>query len=202
MPITTKLIDTSTGEWARWGYSTWALHEAPVIAGKEKATPFSGYVSDYWTVVGQPTWNGNTPQAWSAAFISFCFKNAGAGKKFPYASGHAGYCAAILKSPSKYPLTIEDPASAVLAVGDVIWAARAGDGCVQPPKTYAKAIAALKNGAWFCSHCDIVVGLRTGEADVIGGNVSNSVTKVTYVTADGHIRDTRRDWIGVIKSAI
>jgi hypothetical protein len=171
-----------------------------VIVGKEKAAPYTGYVNEYWTVVGEPTWNGATPQPWSAAFISHCFKKAGAAKNFPYASGHFGYCSSIVKSPKKYPLTLVDPTSVPLQVGDLLWAARGGGDCPKPPATYGKAVAALKSAAWFCSHCDIVVAVRPGEVDVIGGNVSNSVTRVTYLTTSGVVHDMRHDWIGVIRS--
>lgn len=200
MPIASKLVASSEAEWARWGFSAWPLHGARSIAGKENTTPFVGYVNEYWTVVGEPTWNGTTPQPWSAAFISFCFKGAGAAKKFPYASGHFGYCSSILKSTGKYPLTLGDPGSTQLQAGDLLWAARTGGNCPKPPTSYTKAVAALKSGAWFCSHSDIVVAVRPGEVDVIGGNVSNSVTKVTYVTAGGCIHDARHDWIGVVRA--
>jgi hypothetical protein len=201
MAIGTKLVGVSETEWGRWGYSTWELHKTPVIVGKEKNAPYVGYVNDYWKIVGKPTWNGATPEPWSAAFISFCFKTAGAAKNFPYAAGHVGYCSAILKSPKKYPLTISDPATTKLQPGDLVWAARSGDKCALPPTTYAKAMSALSKGAWFCSHVDIVVELGSGEVHVIGGNVSNSVTKVSYVATGGCISDTRRDWIGVLRPA-
>ncbi len=200
MAIATKLIEASEAEWARWGYSTRPLHEPAVIVGREKAAPYTGYVNDYWKVAGKPTWNGTTPQPWSAAFISFCFKRAGAAQKFPYSTGHVDYCRAALKSPKKYPLALLDPATTVLQGGDIVWAARAGRYCPKPPSTQTQALAALKSGAWFCSHSDIVVDLRNGEVDVIGGNVSDSVTKVAYVTVAGCIVDTRHDWLGVLRA--
>jgi hypothetical protein len=203
MPISAKLVQATEDEWARWGFSTRPLHGPATIAGTEKNAPFVAYVNEYWSVVGQPSWNGNTPQPWSAAFISFCFKAAGAAKQFPYASGHFDYCAAMVRSPKKYPgLKLEDPATAVLAVGDLVWAARSGGDCPTPPGTHAKALAALQSGKWFCSHADIVVAARAGEVDVVGGNVSNSVTKVTYVCAGGRIRDPRHTWLGVVKNSI
>lgn len=199
MSIKPKLIATALAEWTRWGGSVRPLHGAPAIGGTETKAPYVGYVNDYWKVVGKPNWNGATPQAWSAAFISFCFKTAGAGTGFAYSTGHVDYCRAILagRSPG---LSLVDPATTTLAVGDLIWAARSGDGCNPPPMTYKAAVAALKAGEWFCSHCDIVVEMEEGAVDVIGGNVSNSVTQTTYSTTQGRITDGRHAWLGVIKN--
>ncbi len=39
----------------------------------------------------------------------------------------------------------------------------------------------------FCSHCDLVVAMRGGEAITIGGNVGNTVkVKKVPLTATGH----------------
>lgn len=200
MSVKTQLVATALAEWQRWGGSRRPLHGAQVIAGLESNALFTGYVNDYWKVVGQPGWNGNTPQAWSAAFISFCFDRAGAGAGFPYATGHVDYCRAISARPQHYSgLALADPAVTSLAVGDLLWAARTGDGCVVPPKTYDQAGAALKAGAWFCSHCDIVVALGPGHVETIGGNVGNSVTQTTFATSNDEIVDPRHDWLAVIK---
>jgi hypothetical protein len=202
VPLAPQLIATAADEWKRWGFSVRPLHGLGKIVGKEGVAPYVGYVNDYWRVVGEPTWNGNTAEPWSAAFISFCFKTAGAGNGFPYRTAHAEYCRAILQAPATYPgLALADPATTALAVGDLVWAARAGH--PTPPKDYAGAIARLNSANHdFPSHCDIVVELRPGEADVIGGNVSNSVTKSTFVTAAGRITDGRHAWLAVIKNTI
>ena len=66
----------------------------------------------------------------------------------------------------------------------------------------------LKKGDLVCykrdggSHCDIVVDIRKGEVDVIGGNVSNSVTKTTINTTDDGRVDmlrAKKDYIAVLK---
>jgi len=203
MPITPKLVETAFEQWKRWGFTTRSLHGALTLGGVEAKSPYVGYVNDYWRAVGEPSWNGATPKPWSAAFVSHCFKAAGAGTGFPYDSGHAGYCAKILTDRTTYAkLSLEDPATAVLAPGDALWAARAGTGCVRPPATYAQAVALLAHGGWFCSHCDVVVAVRPGEVDVIGGNVSDSVTQTTLVTKGGRIADPRHVWLGVIKNGL
>lgn len=201
MTLAAQLVTTATDEWNRWGCSVVRLHGDKAIGGTETVPPYVSYVNDYWKVVGEPTWNGNTPQPWSAAFISFCFKQAGAGAGFPYATGHVDYCGAILRHPQTYPkLALADPATTAVRPGDLLWAARSGKGCTTPPVGYAAAIAALHAGEWFCSHCDVVVEVRAGEVDVIGGNVSDSVTKTTYAAAGGVIKDGRREWLAVVRN--
>lgn len=203
MTFIDDLLAVTLSEWKRWGYSARPIGASSKIGGKEKIPPYVSYVNDYWRAVGHPSWNGNTPQPWSAAFISFCFKTAGAGNAFPYDQGHAGYCAAILRSPATFSkLRIADPASTTVDIGDVLWAARSGDGCKPPPKTHQEAVLALTSGGWFCSHCDIVVEMRQGEIDAIGGNISDSVTKTTFASQAGKITDPRNDWLGVIKNGI
>lgn len=204
MPIAAKLIEVAAGEWERWGFSTVPLHGRKTIGGTEKKPPYVAYVNDYWKAVGQSTWNGNTKKPWSAAFISFCFQKSNAGKGFPYSSGHVGYCKAFVRNPGKYPgLVFSDPATTQLALGDLVFAGRSGDGCATPPATHALALAAIGSAdGFFCSHADIVVALRPGEIDVIGGNVSDSVTLTTYSTTGGRIADPRHQWLGVLKNTL
>ena len=203
MAIEEKLLNAANGEWTRWGFSVVPVHAPRAIGGTERNAPFVNFVNDYWKVVGNPDRNGRSPFPWSAAFISFCFKTAGADAKFPYRGGHFDYCAEILKHRDTFAaLELADPASAMLEPGDVIWAARAGRDCPRPPSSHSAALADLRNGRWFCSHADIVVALRNGEVDVVGGNVSDSVTRTTYVTVNGHIRDPRHVWLAVIKNGL
>ena len=53
------------------------------------------------------------------------------------------------------------------------------------------------------SHCDIVVNVnkKQGFAEVIGGNVTDGVTKrVVKVDSKGYLRDTTNDWFSIIKN--
>jgi hypothetical protein len=203
MTITTQLVDVALSEWKRFGFSTRPLHGQARIVGVESVAPYVDYVNDYWRAVGKPTFNGNTPIAWSAAFISFCFKEAGAGKSFPYDAGHAGYCSSIVRSPDVYPnLAVLDSASTIVEVGDVVLAARSGDGCGKPPKTHDEAMKLFRKGGFFCSHADIVVGVRDGEFDAVGGNIANSVTRTTFAASKGRVADPRNVWLTVVRSQI
>lgn len=201
MAIQPALLTTVQDEWKRWGFSTVPIHGAKSIGGLEGQQPYVQFVNDYWVSVGKPSLNGKSPYPWSAAFISFCFKTAAAGTAFPYNEAHWGYCEAIVARPKAYPkLKLLDPALSVLTPGDLIWAARGGGDCPAAPTSFNAAIQALKKGRWFCSHADIVIELRDGEVDVIGGNVSDSVTKSTYKVNNGRIRDPRHAWLAVVRN--
>jgi hypothetical protein len=201
MTITSKLVDIALGEWKRFGFSTRPLHGKDRIVGLESAAPYVDYVNDYWKAVGEPTLNGNSAIAWSAAFISFCFKEAGAGEAFPVDAGHAGYCSRIMRFPELYSgLAILDPASAMIAIGDLVLAARSGDGCTNPPDSHDDAMKLLRKGSFFCSHADLVVDVREREFDAVGGNVSNSVTRTTFASRSGKVADPRGVWLAVVRS--
>ncbi|HTW51709.1 MAG TPA: DUF2272 domain-containing protein [Stellaceae bacterium] len=115
--------------------------------------------------------------AWSAAFIDYVMRMAGAGARFPYGPSHSDYINAARTNPglavAALPLTQYAPLP-----GDLIcmWRAR-------HPVTYDELPA-----GHFPGHCDIVVARRPGMLDVIGGNVDNAVAmKHVPVAADGRM---------------
>ena len=55
----------------------------------------------------------------------------------------------------------------------------------------------------FCSHSDIVVAIRSGQVDVMGGNVKQAVTRTTYkLDMKGKFRDGRCNFLSVIKNGL
>src|SRR5437763_5247113 len=114
-----------------------------------------------------PEQNGNF--AWSAAFIDYVMRMAGAGHRFPYSPIHADYINAAkehaLGTRPDVAIRAEAPESYAPTRGDLIcmWRGR-------NPVSYAE----LPTGR-FPGHCDIVVAIRPGTLEVIGGNVDNSV---------------------------
>ncbi|TGD95692.1 DUF2272 domain-containing protein [Methylobacterium nonmethylotrophicum] len=209
MSIRLDLAGIARREWIRWG--------GPVekIDGQrlgfthkrmEAQHPFWVYVGEYWRAAGSSL-DGRDKPPWSGAFICYCFREANAGDRFPYSDNHSRYMAAI--DGGQHPgLTLVDVATARLEVGDLLWASRTGDECRRPPATFASAhreLTAIRNGtaSTFCSHSDIVVDVRPGEVDVIGGNVSQAVTRTTYrLDTKGQVRDGRRSFLGVLKNAL
>lgn len=209
MPFVDDLIAVARREWTRWGGPVERLNGTLVsfVSDRmENKPPYWAYVGDYWRAVDSDR-DGRSSQAWSAAFISYCFEEAQAGDRFPYDQNHSKYVAAI-ESGNFAGLAVRDPGTTALLLGDLIWASRTGDECRTPPATFAAARAELRRiyqgvASTFCSHSDVVVGVRAGEVDVIGGNVKQAVTRTTYkLDVQGRISDGRRNFIGVIRSTL
>ena len=157
-------------------------------------------VGEYWWLGLDPNWkeqawtgihneNGQVfPEsqdgdyAWSAAFISYVMRIAGAGSRFPYTETHADY----INAARRHGLGLE-PGTALTAERIEVYAPQRGDLICywrgRRPVTYDE----LPTGR-FPAHCDIVVAIRPGELDVIGGNVDNAVAmKHIPATSDGHL---------------
>jgi hypothetical protein len=140
--------------------------------------------------------------AWSAAFISYVMRMAGAGARFPYASAHAVYINAARKASlgpvAGARLWAERPDLYAPQPGDLICEGRGGAKSIRFEDLPAKR---------FTSHCDIVVGVSPGEIAAIGGNVDDTVA-LTHVptTPDGRLAgpdrvvlDKRNSWFVVLR---
>jgi Uncharacterized protein conserved in bacteria (DUF2272) len=134
--------------------------------------------------------------AWSAAFICYVMRLAGAGSSFPYSENHADYINAAARHDPGVPLMAERVEAYAPQRGDLIclWRGR--------PVTFNQLPTDK-----FPGHCDIVVDIKPGQLDVIGGNVDNAVAmKYIPVTADGHLAgpdgvvlDPDHHWFIVLK---
>ena len=140
--------------------------------------------------------------AWSAAFISYVMRIAGAGTAFPMRRTHADYinaAAAHRPGSSRLAITAERIEIYAPQLGDLIcmWRGRR-------PITFAELPA-----GHFPGHCDIVVAHQSGPARVIGGNVDNAVAmKHVPTTGDGHLAgpdgtvlDPDHHWFVVLRVA-
>jgi hypothetical protein len=115
--------------------------------------------------------------AWSAVFIDYVMRMAGAGSRFPYAASHSDYINAGRSQGGLAVTTLPLDRYAPLP-GDLICLWRSGH-----QVTYQDLPA-----GHFPGHCDIVVASRPGMLDVIGGNVDNTVAlKHVRVAADGRM---------------
>ena len=150
-------------------------------------------LEDYWlTGVGSKPPGTNWWEAvpWSAAFISWVMKKAGAGKDFNYSAGHSYYTVAAKENALKnnnnmfkaYPIAKVAP-----RVGDIVCAARASSGA-----TYEN----IKGG--MNTHCDIVTSVQPNKIFAIGGNVSDSVSQKP-ITTDSNGRINAKDFFAVIR---
>jgi Uncharacterized protein conserved in bacteria (DUF2272) len=115
--------------------------------------------------------------AWSAAFISYVMRLAGAGSSFPYSENHSDYINAAAEHAPGVALRAQRVEVYAPQVGDLIclWRGRR--------VTFDELPAGR-----FPGHCDIVVAIKPGQLSGIGGNVDNAVAmKYIPTTSDGHL---------------
>ena len=167
----------------------------------------SSSVTAYWT--GKHDGNGSVFPAsqdshypWSAAFISYIMRIAGAGERFPYSPAHATYINAAKAQADagggSLVVTAERPERYAPEAGDVICLGRGASRAL----TYDDLPTAS-----FPGHCDFVVGAAPGQLTVLGGNVDDTVTeKHIPTTAAGTLSDpvsgvvdTRYPWFVVLR---
>jgi hypothetical protein len=142
--------------------------------------------------------------AWSAAFVSYVMRIAGAGAAFPYSADHAYYIniakRMTLGLDHGWLVTAERVSAYAPLPGDLI--------CHGRDSAASLRYDDLPTATLFPSHCDIVVeGPKSGAISVIGGNVQDAVTmRHVPVTADGKLAgadgvvlDQRMPWMVVLR---
>ncbi len=168
-----NIVKIANQEWVRWGRGSI----------KEGDQNIRSMLEDYWVTgtgrrLSEPGWWSKHP--WSAAFISWVMKKAGAGKAFKYSSAHAVYIKAAKgnrlannNNPFKaYRIREVKP-----QLGDLVCKSRAGSGA-----NYDNIRPGHK------THCDIVTEVHPSHLITIGGNVRNSVSKtIVPIDANGFI---------------
>ena len=120
--------------------------------------------------------------AWSAAFIDYVMRMAGAGHRFPYSPTHADYINAARERSaggrSDLAISAQRPERYAPQVGDLI--------CLWRGSRQIRFDDLPVDR--FPGHCDIVVAIHQGSLDGIGGNVDNTVGMWQVpLTADGHL---------------
>ncbi len=141
--------------------------------------------------------------AWSAAFVSYVMRIAGAGKRFPYSASHSDYINIAMQQAlgqtSGWVVTAQRPETYAPQPGDLICLGRAGASDLRYDDLPA---------GHFPGHCDIVVDTSvSGQIAIVGGNVDDAVTlkhvPVTpdgkLATPDGQVVDTRYPWMVVLQ---
>ena len=188
-----KALTIADQEWARFGYQAIdADGKVTKQGGTEAEDEYYLRVADYWKQgVDRDLTGKDQHEPWSAAFISWVMKEAGMGDRFSYSDWHATYIrnsilARRRNDPSfaywGYRLSERAP-----QVGDLVGYARQG------------GIKYDYQPTVYSSHTDLVVAVRPGEIDVIGGNVKDSVTKKTLKTdAEGKLVDQQYRWFVVM----
>ena len=173
LAVRMNAVALAVQEWNRWKQGK----------TKESDPKMRPVIEDYWrTGVGykpsKPNWWSAVP--WSAAFISWLMRKAGAGKHFKYSGGHSYYTAAAKQNALQnnsnmfkaFPIGKVTP-----RVGDLVCKSRAGSGA-----TYEN----IKPG--MTTHCDLVTSVEPNRLLTIGGNLDNSVAQRKVPTgANGRI---------------
>jgi hypothetical protein len=121
---------------------------------------------------------------WSAVFISWVMKQAGAGTAFAYSPAHQTYIRAArrnrLSANTANPFWAFRATEIAPNVGDLVCTARGDSGA-----TYDNIADRLSRK----THCDVVTAVRPGEIRVVGGNVRQNVgAKVLRTHPDGRLR--------------
>ena len=177
--------DKQPGLWQRVGEYWWL--------GQDAGSRESGWTSKY-DEFGQ-LYQGDAP-AWSAAFVSYIMRSAGAGTRFPYSSLHADYINAAVQGTGV--LRAERTETYAPQPGDLI--------CVSRGRARSMRFEDL-SGARFFGHCDMVLTVQPGQLTTVGGNVNGSVTMRHVPTtsagmladASGRAVDTRYGWFVTLR---
>ena len=197
-PLPEEKPERQAGLWQRIG-EYWFLGQ---ITGRPEASWTGRHGSDGRTFDA----GRDADFAWSAAFVSYVMRLAGAGDRFPYAKAHHEYINAARevslareagREPSYWAASAERLDVYAPQLGDLICLAR-----TRRPLAFDDLPAAT-----FAAHCDIVVASAPGSLSVVGGNVDDSVTlKHVPVTPDGHLAapgapplDDRYPWFVVLR---
>jgi hypothetical protein len=182
------------GLWQRVGEYWWL--------GQNADQPANGWTGkhDSFGTLYAPT--GDEQYAWSAAFISYVMRTAGAGTRFAYSPSHATYINIAAQmaqgTQQNWAVIAERADSYAPQPGDLI--------CHGRRAARTLRFEDLPAGP-FTSHCDLVIGPGPDGLSVIGGNVEDSVT-LKHVPIDGAGRiagsgnvayDRRYPWMVVLR---
>lgn len=187
-----RVIDNAKREWELWGKPLYSLGDR-VKYGETECTPiYKERVGEYWKKGTNYNRDGCDGVPWSSAFISFIMKKSGAGDEFVYSPSHSRYirdAVSNTKSGQKNTFMAYRLSEKPVSLGDLVCYSRQSGVDYDTTGSYK-------------SHCDIVVKInkRKGTADVIGGNVSDGVTKkIIRIDRNGYLTDTNNDWFTIIK---
>jgi hypothetical protein len=196
-PTVTRIISLAQQEWEFFGRQEIDLAGHTIRRGrKETDEGFWQRVGVYWLEgTGKHLTGKNDDFPWSATFVSFIMRKAGAAERFKYSAQHSVYIRAAILAKTKnktaagmWGFRVRERAP---EPGDLVCYAR------QPGVSYDTPSADYK------SHADIVIARKEREIEVIGGNVGNSVTlKHLAIDDDGLLSDDQFEWFAVLQNRL
>jgi len=160
--LRSRIAAIARQEWQRWGQGT----------RSEKEPAMRPALRTYWQAVVTPSVvesQIDAGEAWSAAFVSYVMRTAGAGSAFTGEAAHFKYIRHAKRARANgdaskyqaYRLTEAKP-----EVGDVLCRDRTVNG-----KCGGTEFDNVSKGTYHATHCDVVTEVRSGKLTVIGGNV-------------------------------
>lgn len=178
-----KLIDLAYAEWNFWNVP------AKVKEGSKKTlSRLHEYYKKGTNTDGSDSYVIGT--SWSANFISYLMRMAGAGTEFKYSPSHSTYITQSIKNRKENnakKFKGYKPNEVEIEPGDLVCYSR------QSGVNY-------DTEGHYLSHCDLIVEVKENSAVGIGGNVSDSVSKSIYKVKNKKI-DSQKVFV-VIKSTL
>jgi len=197
MAVIEKIIELANEEWAFFGKQEFDVTGKKTRDGMDETDEgFWQRVGVYWRDgTGKNLTGKNDDFPWSATFISFVMRKAGAENRFKYSPQHSVYIRAAIRAREKedkkygfwgFRLTEHSP-----EVGDLVCYVR------------ESGIGFDTQSANYKSHADIVVEKLDGLIKVIGGNVGNSVSmKILATDTQGRLTDNKHQWFAVLQNRL
>jgi hypothetical protein len=176
-----EIVHIAEREWARWHPNgTKVVESDPAITGVLRDYYRTGIEQDVDAAdLQSATWQST--HFWSAVFISWAMRTAGAGDRFPYSAAHQRYIAAAKRNRLNtdvnnpfwaFPLHELPPEA-----GDLVCTGRQASGA-----SYEN----IDEGHRAC-HVDLVTAVAGTTLKVIGGNVGQTVGRKQLSTRGGFI---------------
>lgn len=211
-------VEIALGEWRAFGAPWTTGGDEGEVAKPERSEGLWQRVGLYWWLGMDPeryerAWTGEHDEkgqlfpeardgnyAWSAAFISYVMRMAGAGSRFPYSPTHSDYINDAARGSAAFAIRAEDPARYAPQLGDLV--------CFSRDRRTIR-FQDLPTATRFPGHCEIVTARRGEVIEAIGGNVEDAVAlRRIPVTADGRLAgddgvslDTGHSWLAVLRVA-
>jgi Uncharacterized protein conserved in bacteria (DUF2272)/Phage tail lysozyme len=170
-PLCARIAQVALEQYRRWRPSGGSA----LVETSPAASPI---LREYYRVgVGETVTDANMQSTvfqdsrpWSAVFISYVMRTAGAGPAFAYAPAHQTYIRAArqnrLSGNTANPFWAFRATEVAPRIGDLVCASRLNSGA-----TYDN----IGDPQYRATHCDVVVESQPGRIRVIGGNVSQTV---------------------------
>jgi hypothetical protein len=197
----------------------WAVGEEARFLGRlEDEEPCNGWIAEYWRIVGDASGrphyrhvDGRTVDengdrwAWSAAFVcAGVWVATGGAPWFAYCEWHSTYTRDAIRralAGGPQPCRAFPIGSEPLRRGDIVvqWRPGIGDGGRDSPVTWDSA----QRIDPFTSHGDIVVSVSDTAAEIVGGNLGDTVMRRRLaLDGAGRLADTsqlRGHWFAAVR---